>query len=143
MSDINAVILSGRLVRDPELRYTTGGTAIAEFTIASGRKYKGKQGEIKEETTFAGCSVFGPMADFVGKCLRKGARANVQGILVTESWEDKQTGKNKSRTRVKATQVQPIDWANDDQGERPPQTQQAPPDASRNNQPQNDDDVPF
>ena len=150
MSDINTVVLSGRLTRDPELRYTQGGTAIADITIASGFKYRDKQGETQEDTAFAGCSVFGPMAEFAAKCTRKGGRVNIQGRLVTEKWEDKQTGKNKSRTRIKVTQVQPIDWADDNQGERPPQTQQAPPKTSDTEMNvsvvttrPNNDDVPF
>jgi single-strand DNA-binding protein len=142
MSDINTVIISGRLARDPELRHTPGGLAIAEITIVSERKYKDSSGEYKEKASFIGCTVFGPTAEFASKWLRKGKRANVQGELNQEEWTDKETGKKRSKTKVKVLQIQPIDWPDKDE-----QQQQAPPppDASRNAQaqPTDDDDVPF
>lgn len=144
MSDINTVILSGRLARDPELRYTQSGTAIADFTIANGQKYKDSREQWQERTAFVGCSVFGPTAEFAAKWLRKGARANIQGQIVTDEWQDKETGKNRTKTKVKVTQIQPIDWP--DKGEQQ-QTQTAPPpNANRSNEaaPNDDnDDVPF
>jgi single-strand DNA-binding protein len=139
MSDINTVIISGRLARDPELRYTPGGLAIAELTIVTERKYKDSSGEYKEKASFIGCTVFGPTAEFASKWLRKGNRANVQGELNQEEWTDKETGKKRSKTKVKVSQIQPIDWP--DKNET--QQQAPPPDASRNNQPTNDDDIPF
>jgi single-strand DNA-binding protein len=127
MSNTNIVILSGRLERDPELRFTPGGKAIAEFTLASGQKFKNAQGEDKETTAWIGCSVFGPRAEFAGKYLKKGLRTNLQGQLVTEEWEDKQTGQKRSKTKVKVTNIEPIDW----------------PDKAEKQQPTNGQDVPF
>lgn len=137
-------MLSGRLARDPEMRYTPSGTAIAEFTIACGQKFKNNAGETKESTAWVGCSVFGPRAEFAGQYLRKGLRANIQGQLVTEEWEDKQSGQKRQKTKVKATHIEPIDWP-----EKNEQQEQysAPPDASRNQAQQtateDDDQVPF
>jgi single-strand DNA-binding protein len=142
MSDINTAIISGRLTFDPELRYTQSGTAIADFTIANGQKYKDSSEQWQERTAFIGCSVFGPMAEFAAKWLRKGNRANVQGQLVTDQWEDKQTGKKKSKTKVKVSQIQPIDWPDKNETQ-----QQAPPQDALRNQSQStnddNDDVPF
>jgi len=143
MSNTNSVIISGRLTRDPEIRYTPSGTAIAEFTLASSQKFKNNAGETKETTAWVGCSVFGPRAEFAGQYLRKGARANIQGQLVTEEWDDKQTGQKRQKTKVKATHIEPIDWP--DKNDQQQQTQAPPPDASRNQaqQTHDNDDVPF
>jgi len=139
MSNINSIVISGRLARDPELKYTPSGTAIAEFTIACGQKWKDQTGADKETTAWIGCNVFGPRAEFASKYLKKGLRANVQGQLVTEEWTDKTSGQKRSKTKVKVMAIEPIDWP-----DRQQQTQPAPPDMSRNQTPTvTMDDVPF
>lgn len=146
MSDLNTVTLTGRLTADPELRYTPSGKSIASFNLANGRKYKDRQGELVEDTSFIGCTLFGQQADFAGQYLRKGQAILLQGRLKQETWEDKDTGKKQSKTKVVGDYIKSIDRrGNDDQ--RPAQQQQQQPtqsvDASRNAEPQNDDDVPF
>jgi single-strand DNA-binding protein len=100
MSDINQVILTGRLTADPEVRYTTVGKAYATFNLATGRKYKDRQGELQEDASFIGCTAFGQSAEFLGQYIRKGQAVLVQGRLKQDSWEDRDTGKKQSKTKV-------------------------------------------
>lgn len=96
----NKVILIGNLTRDPELRYTPQGTAVAKFGIATNRKY----GEGKEETYFGDVTVWGKQAENCSKYLSKGSRVLVEGRLVTEKWE--RDGKSHSKTAITAEKVQ-------------------------------------
>lgn len=145
MSDLNTVTLTGRLAADPELRYTPSGKAVGNFNLANGRKYKDRQGELVEDTSFIGCTAFGQQAEFAGQYLRKGQAILVQGRLKQDTWDDKDTGKKQSKTKVVVDYIKSIDRRGNDE-QRPAQRQQQPTqavDASRNNEPQNDDDIPF
>ena len=145
MSDLNNVTLTGRLTADPDMRYTTSGMAVAGFNLATGRKYKDKQGQLQEDTSFIGCTAFGQQAEFLGQYIRKGQAILIQGRLKQDSWEDKETGKKQSKTKVVVDYVKSIDRRGNDE-QRPAQREQQPTqavDSSRNNEPQNDDDVPF
>lgn len=145
MSDLNTVTLTGRLTADPELRYTPTGKAIASFNLANGRKYKDRQGELVEDTSFIGCTAFGQTADFTGQYIRKGDPVLVHGRIKQESWEDKDTGKKQFKTKVVVDTIKSMGRSGKSE-QRPAQRQQQPTqtvEASRNNEPQNDDDVPF
>ena len=86
MSDTNSVIMTGNLTRKPELRYTPSGTAIADFGLASNRRYKVSD-ELKEETCFVGVTVFGSTAVAVASHLDKGRKVLVEGRLQFHSWD--------------------------------------------------------
>lgn len=92
MASINKVILMGNLTRDPELRYTPGGAAVANLGLATNRVYKDKNGEKKEEATFVRVVVWGRQAEVCGQYLTKGSGLFVEGRLQSRSWEteDKQ-----------------------------------------------------
>ena len=92
MASLNKVFLMGNLTRDPELRYTQGGMAVANLGLASNRVYKGKDGEKKEETCFVRVVVWGRQAETCGQYLTKGSPLFVEGRLQSRSWEteDKQ-----------------------------------------------------
>ena len=92
MASLNKVFLIGNLTRDPELRYTQGGMAVANLGLASNRVYKGKDGEKKEETCFVRVVVWGRQAETCGQYLTKGSPLFVEGRLQSRSWEteDKQ-----------------------------------------------------
>ena len=92
MASINKVILMGNLTRDPELRYTPGGAAVANLGLATNRVYKDKNGEKKEEATFIRVVVWGRQAEVCGQYLTKGSGLFVEGRLQSRSWEteDKQ-----------------------------------------------------
>jgi len=99
MSSFNKVLLMGHLARDPELSYTPGGTAITVFTIAINRKWKGKDGEVREEVDFIDCKAFTGIAETIANHLVKGNPIFIEGRLTVEKWESKE-GEKKSRVRV-------------------------------------------
>lgn len=96
----------GNLTRDPELRYTPKGMAIAKFGIAVNRVWTNEAGEKKEEVTFVDVDVFGRTAENVGQYMRKGRPILVEGRLKLDQWDDKQTGQKRSRLGVVADTVQ-------------------------------------
>lgn len=100
MPNYNKVILIGHLTRDPEMRYTPKGAAIAQIGIATTRKWKSENYEEKEETCFADVTFFGKQAETVGQYMKKGAPMMIEGRLRTESWDDKQTGAKRSKLSI-------------------------------------------
>ncbi len=100
MASFNKVILAGNLTRDPELRYTPKGTAIAQFTLALNRKWKTETGEMKEEVSFIDVDAFGRQAEVIGQYLRKGKPFLVEGRLKQDTWEDKNTKQKQSKVKV-------------------------------------------
>jgi single-strand DNA-binding protein len=106
MASFNKVILMGNLTRDPELRYTPKGTAIAKIGVAVNRVWTNEAGEKKEDVTFVDVDVFGRTAENVGQYLRKGRPVLIEGRLKLDQWDDKQTGQKKSRLGVVAEIVQ-------------------------------------
>ena len=104
MADFNKVILLGRLTRDPELRYTAGGTAVAKIGLAVNNRYK--QGdEWKEEPCFVNITVFGRQAETCNEYLSKGRQALFDGRLNYRKWET-EDGQTKSLLEVVANNVQ-------------------------------------
>lgn len=106
MASFNKVILVGNLTRDPELRYTPKGTAIAKIGLAVNRTWRNESGETKEEVTFVDVDVFGRTAENVGQYMRKGRPILIEGRLRLDQWDDKQTGQKRSRLGVVAETVQ-------------------------------------
>ncbi len=106
MASFNKVILVGNLTRDPELRYTPKGTAIAKIGVAVNRVWTGEDGQKKEEVTFVDVDVFGRTAENVGQYMRKGRPILIEGRLRLDQWDDKQTGQKRSRLGVVAETVQ-------------------------------------
>jgi single-strand DNA-binding protein len=106
MASFNKVILVGNLTRDPELRYTPKGVAIAKVGLAINRFWTTETGEKKEEVTFVDVDVFGRTAENVGQYMRKGRPILVEGRLRLDQWDDKQTGQKRSRLGVVAESVQ-------------------------------------
>ena len=104
MVSFNKVILLGNLTRDPEVRYTPGGTAVASFAIAVNRRYK--QGEeTKDEVSYIDIVVFGKTAENCGQYLNKGDGILVDGRLQQRRWDDKETGQKRSKVEVVAQTV--------------------------------------
>jgi single-strand DNA-binding protein len=108
MKDLNMVFLMGNLTRDPELRYTPNGQAVANFTIATNRVWKDAEGEQKDSAEFTDIVVWGKIAENVTNYLKKGRRVHVIGRLQTRSWEA-QDGSKKYKTEVIATDVTFLD----------------------------------
>jgi single-strand DNA-binding protein len=100
MANFNKVILAGNLTRDPELRYTPAGKAIAKFSLAINRNWTTETGEKKEEVTFVEIDSFGRQAEVISQYLKKGRPVLVEGRLKLDQWDDKQTGQKRSRLGV-------------------------------------------
>src|SRR5712671_4387296 len=100
MASFNKVILAGNLTRDPELRYTPAGLAIASFGLAINRSWKSESGENKEEVTFVDIDAFGRQAEVIGQYMRKGRPFLVEGRLKLHQWEDKNTHQKQSKLKV-------------------------------------------
>ncbi len=101
---INKVMLFGNLTRDPELRALPSGMNVVNFSVATNRTYKDRDGKKQEQTEFHNVVVFGRQADTVNQYLRKGSSVYVEGRLQTRSWE--KDGEKKYRTEVVADRVQ-------------------------------------
>src|SRR6185369_12007201 len=106
MASFNKVILMGNLTRDPELRYTPKGTAIAKVGLAVNRVWTNEAGEKKEDVTFIDVDIFGRTAENVGQYMRKGRPILVEGRLKLDQWDDKATGAKRSKLGVVAETVQ-------------------------------------
>src|SRR6185295_12239417 len=106
MASFNKVILVGNLTRDPELRYTPKGMAIAKIGLAVNRNWTTEAGEKKEEVTFVDVDIFGRTAENVAQYMKKGRPILIEGRLRLDQWDDKQTGQKRSKLGVVAETVQ-------------------------------------
>ena len=106
MASFNKVILMGNLTRDPELRYTPKGTALAKIGLAVNRVFTDEQGVKKEDTTFVDVTLWGRTAEIAQQYLHKGSPVFIEGRLQLDTWDDKQTGQKRSKLRVVGENVQ-------------------------------------
>lgn len=104
MKDLNTVFLMGNLTRDPELRYTPNGQAVANFAVATNRQWTGTDGEKQSSVEYTDIVVWGKMAETVTNYMKKGQRIHVTGRLQTRNWEA-QDGSKRQKTEVIATDV--------------------------------------
>ncbi len=111
MASLNKVFLIGNLTRDPEIRYTPQGTAVANLGLAVSRKFRDKNQELKEEVCFVTVVVWSKMAENCNQFLHKGSPLFVEGRLTLRSWEDN-TGKKRNVIEVRAERVQFLGKAN-------------------------------
>ena len=156
MASYNKVILIGNLTRDPELRYTAKGMAIARIGVAVSRKWRNEAGEMQEETTFVDVDAFGRQAETIGQYLKKGRPIMIEGRLRLDQWEDKNTGQKRSKLGVVLELFQFLDSGNRAGGEGSPDApasapakspgrvaQAAPPPSDDADALPSEDDVPF
>lgn len=104
MKDLNMVFLMGNLTRDPELRYTPNGQAVANFAVATNRTWKDNEGETKEAVEFTDVVVWGKTAENAANYLKKGRKVHIIGRLQTRNWEA-QDGSKRYKTEVIANEV--------------------------------------
>ena len=97
---VNKVILLGNLGKDPEVKYTPQGTAVAKFTIATNERFKDKAGEWQDRTEWHNLVAWARTAEIVGEYLKKGGKVYIEGSLRTSSWDDKQTNQKKYKTEI-------------------------------------------
>jgi single-strand DNA-binding protein len=160
MANLNKVMLIGNLTRDPELRHTPKGTAVSEISMAINRVWNNDQGQKQEETTFVEVTLWGRQAELAQQYLTKGRPVYIEGRLQLDSWDDKETGKKRSKLRIVGENMQFLSAGTGAGGtsggsnysERSPQSSPAP--QQRSSPPQGasaappddfqeDDDIPF
>ncbi len=129
---VNQVILMGRLTRDPEMRTTTTGKNIASFSIAVDRQGQDDQADFFDITAWE------KLGELVSQYLTKGRRCLVQGRLRQDSWDDKETGKKRTRVEVVATDVTFLDSAGDGAGSSAPTSSGGSSNNSQQNKKSND-----
>jgi single-strand DNA-binding protein len=119
---LNKAMIIGNLGRDPEMRYTPGGQAVTQFTVAVNRNYKGQNGEWQEETEWFRVVVWGQQAERAAEYLRKGNKVYIEGRLQTRQWEDKE-GQKRYTTELVANQVTNLERrSRDEDGDPGPAT---------------------
>lgn len=141
MASLNKVMLIGNLGRDPEVRYTPGGSPVANFTLATSERWNdAASGEKKERTEWHRIVVWGKQAEIVGEYLRKGRQVYVEGSLQTREWTDRD-GNKRTTTEVRAQRVQMLG--------RPPEAGRGEPVSpgaaavAEQNPAYEEDDIPF
>ena len=97
---VNKVILIGNLGKDPEVKYTPSGMAVARFTLATNERFKDKEGNWQDRTEWHNLVAFQRTAEIAGEYLKKGRKVYIEGRLHSDSWDDKETGQKKYRTEI-------------------------------------------
>ena len=134
--DPNLCQFIGRLGKDPDMRYTAEGKAIANLTIACSESWKDKQGNKQEKPEWVRISAFGKLAEIMGQYLKKGAQVYISGRMQTRKWQDKD-GHDRYTTEIVADQLQMLD-SRSGASSSPPDAHSAPiPDDGF------DDSIPF
>lgn len=105
MASLNKVLLIGNTGRDPEVRYTTSGTAVASFSLATSEKFKNKGGEWEERTEWHNIILWGRLAEIAGEYLTKGKTVFIEGRLQTRKWQDRD-GKDRFTTEIVGEKMQ-------------------------------------
>ena len=136
MASYNRVILVGNLTRDPELRHTAGGTAVADIGVAINDRRKSASGEWVEETTFVDVTLWARTAEVAGEYLSKGSAVLIEGRLKLDTWEA--DGQKRSKLKVIGERMQML--SSRGEGQQKAQPTSATPEAATQ---QVDDDIPF
>ena len=105
MASVNKVILIGNLGKDPEVKYTPSGMAVAHFSIATNERVKDKDGNWGDRTEWHNIVLFDRKAEVAGEYLKKGRTVYIEGSIRTNSWDDKETGQKKYRTEIIGNQM--------------------------------------
>ncbi len=100
MSSFNKVMLMGNLTRDPQMKMLPSNSVVAEFGLATTRRYRTAGGEDREETAFVDCSAFGRQAEVINQFCKKGKPIFVEGRLKYDTWDDKQSGAKRNKLSV-------------------------------------------
>lgn len=155
MAQLNKVLLIGNLTRDPEVRYTPKGSAVADLGLATNRTWRTETGEEKEEVCYVNIVVWGKQAEAAGKYLKKGRPVFVEGRLQFESWE--KNGEKRTTLKVHCERLQFLGSSTGgsggggggrsgdvDEAPEPSSSSQAPSKSSSPGEPDmENDDIPF
>ncbi|HXC92489.1 MAG TPA: single-stranded DNA-binding protein [Geobacteraceae bacterium] len=115
MASLNKVMLIGNLGKDPEVRYTTSGAAVASFSVATTEKFKNKSGEWEEKTEWHNVTLWSRLAEIAGEYLSKGKTVYIEGRLQTRKWQDKD-GKDRYTTEIVGEKMQMLSAKGDGGG---------------------------
>ena len=102
---VNKVILIGNIGKDPEIKYTPSGAAVAKLTLATNERFKDKAGEWQDRTEWHNVVLWQRLAEIAGEYLKKGSKVYIEGRLQTHSWDDKTTNQKKYMTEVIASDL--------------------------------------
>lgn len=106
---LNKVMLIGNLGKDPELRFTSSGVAVATFTIATNESWKDQEGNLQERTEWHNIVAWRKLAEICGEWLKKGKKVYIEGRIQTRSYDDKNTGAKKYMTEIVADSMIMLD----------------------------------
>lgn len=141
-TDANKIILIGRLTRDPEKKYTQGGTAITSFSIANNKTYKNQAGEKVDQVSYFNCVAWSGTADLVAEYLHKGNRVYLEGRLVQDRYKDKD-GNDKQAIKINVELIQFLENKKQDNSDKKPEDQGNNQPANYGENPFSDEDIPF
>jgi len=147
MASLNKVMLIGNLGKDPEVRYTASGTAVAGFSLATSEKFKGKSGEWEDKTEWHNITLWGRLAEIAGEYLSKGKTVYIEGRLQTRKWQDRD-GRDRYTTEIVGDKMQMLSGKGEGMGNRQGGGRQTPSEESgapAYEEPafNPDDDIPF
>lgn len=147
LANLNRVFLIGRLTKDPEVRQTTNGTPVANFTIAINRRFRSPTGEVKEETTFVGIVAWQKLAELCRQYLSKGRAVLVEGKMQNRSWET-EDGQKRSTLEIRADRIEFLEREFRSEGTAPSEPSEPPAHSEPYAEPapdngKSDDDLPF
>jgi single-strand DNA-binding protein len=106
MAGVNKIIIVGNLGRDPEMRYLPSGSPVTSFSVAVTRRFRSQDGENREETEWFNVSCFNRLAEIANEYLAKGRQVYLEGRVRLGTWQDRQTGEQRARLEVVATELQ-------------------------------------
>lgn len=141
MAAVNKVILIGNLGKDPELRYTPGGKAVASFSLATTERWRDSEGVMQDKTEWHNIVVWGRQAETAKEYLAKGRQVYVEGRIQTRSWEDKD-GNTRYTTEIVAQRLQFL-GSREKAAVAAPSEDQPPEAPPSNDLSSEDDDLPF
>lgn len=147
MIGVNKVILIGNLGKDPELRYTPSGQAVATFTLATTERWNDRNGQRQDRTEWHNVVAWGKLGELVNQYLKKGRSAYIEGRITTRSWDDKD-GNKRYKTEIVASQIQFLGSTNQASMESEGSTEHGMPDFDARppvseHPPMSEDDLPF
>ena len=146
-ASVNYVELIGRVGKDPEVRSTSGGTPVCNFTIATDESYKDKSGERQKKTEWHNVVVWGPSVEnFVQPYIHKGDLVRVVGKLQTRKWEDKKNGGTRYTTEINVSDIKSLNSKSENSSSPKPSNKRTT--KAQEVEPEqeseiNDDDIPF
>jgi len=140
---LNKVMLIGNLGKDPELRYTTSGVAVATFSLATNESWKDQDGNLQERTEWHNIVAWKKLAEICGEWLKKGKKVYIEGRIQTRSYDDKNTGTKKYITEIVADNMIMLDYkAASENGGSPAPLPEAPA-SNTGGGSKEEDDLPF